>query len=100
MATMISAQDCMNCGACEPECPNDAISKGDLVYVIDPQLCTECVGFAETEQCAKACPAAACVPDPQRPETEATLFERAQSLHPQDLQSTALSTATSHFRTK
>ena len=44
MATMITS-DCINCGACEPECPNNAISQGDPVYVIDPKLCTECVGF-------------------------------------------------------
>src|SRR6185295_13528232 len=35
MATMIT-NDCINCGACEPECPNNAISQGDPVYVIDP----------------------------------------------------------------
>ena len=28
MATHITA-DCINCGACEPECPNEAISEGD-----------------------------------------------------------------------
>ena len=44
MATYITS-DCINCGACEPECPNDAISEGDDIYVIDPDLCTECVGF-------------------------------------------------------
>ena len=90
----------MNCGACEPECPNDAISKGDLVYVIDPKLCTECVGFAEAEQCAKACPAAACVPDPNLRESEAILYARAKTLHSQDLQAVVLNARTSHFRTK
>ena len=34
MATHITS-DCINCGACEPECPNEAISEGDDVYVID-----------------------------------------------------------------
>ncbi len=28
MATMIT-EECINCGACEPECPNEAISEGD-----------------------------------------------------------------------
>ena len=28
MATMIT-NDCINCGACEPECPNNAISQGE-----------------------------------------------------------------------
>ena len=40
MATHIT-DECINCGACEPECPNEAISEGDEVYVIDPNLCTE-----------------------------------------------------------
>ncbi len=43
MATHIT-EDCINCGACEPECPNQAISEGDEIYKIDPKLCTECVG--------------------------------------------------------
>ena len=40
MATIITSE-CINCGACEPECPNDAISEGGEVYVIDNQRCTE-----------------------------------------------------------
>ena len=51
MATMIT-NECINCGACEPECPNNAITQGDPVFVIDPKLCTECVGFHDYEACA------------------------------------------------
>ena len=40
MATFIT-EECINCGACEPECPNTAISQGDDLYIIDPKLCTE-----------------------------------------------------------
>ncbi|MGB9005042.1 MAG: 4Fe-4S binding protein, partial [Candidatus Aminicenantales bacterium] len=43
MAYMIT-EECINCGACEPECPNQAISAGDALYIIDPNRCTECVG--------------------------------------------------------
>ncbi|TXH64987.1 MAG: ferredoxin, partial [Thermomonas sp.] len=35
---------CVNCDVCEPACPNKAISMGPEIYVIDPALCTECVG--------------------------------------------------------
>jgi len=63
MATMIT-NECINCGACEPECPNNAISQGDPVYVIDPVLCTECVGFHDYEACAAVCPVDCCVTDP------------------------------------
>ena len=82
MATMITA-DCINCGACEPECPNNAISQGDPVYVIAPQLCTECVGFHDYEACAAVCPVDVCVTDPNNIETEDALIARARALHPE-----------------
>ena len=80
MATMIT-NECINCGACEPECPNNAISQGDPVYVIDPVLCTECVGFHDYEACAAVCPVDCCVTDPNNVETEEALIARARSLH-------------------
>ena len=80
MATMIT-NDCINCGACEPECPNNAISQGEPVYVIDPKLCTECVGFHDYEACAAVCPVDVCVTDPNNIESEAVLIARARELH-------------------
>lgn len=84
MATYIT-QDCINCGACEPECPNEAISEGPDIYVIDPELCTECVGFYDHEACQAVCPVECCLPDPDRPESEETLILRALQLHPDDM---------------
>jgi ferredoxin len=81
MATLIT-EECINCGACEPECPNGAISQGEEIFVIDPGLCTECVGFNEREACAAVCPVDCCIPDPGRPEAEGELLERAKKLHP------------------
>jgi 4Fe-4S dicluster domain len=81
MATMITI-DCINCGACEPECPNNAISQGDPVYVIDPLLCTECVGFHDYEACAAVCPVDVCVTDQNNIESEEVLIARARALHP------------------
>jgi ferredoxin len=80
MATMIT-DECISCGACEDECPNDAISLGDGVFVIDPDLCSECVGFYDSQKCAEACPIDCCVPDPSRRESEDVLLERAQRIH-------------------
>lgn len=80
MATMITSE-CINCGACEPECPNNAISQGDEIYVIDPLLCTECVGFHDYEACAAVCPVDCCVTDPNNIEPEEALIVRARSLH-------------------
>jgi ferredoxin len=81
MSTVIT-EECINCGACMPECPNDAISEGSDVYVIDSRLCTECVGFHATEACQAVCPVECCVPNAKITEDEATLLARAVQLHP------------------
>ncbi len=74
-------EECINCGACEPECPNEAITEGREVYVINPVRCTECVGHFDEEQCAAVCPVDCCVPDPNIEETEVVLLERARTIH-------------------
>jgi ferredoxin len=81
MATMIT-EECISCGACEPECPNEAISEGPDIYIIDPLRCTECVGHFDEEQCAAVCPVDCCVTDPNNNEAEETLIARAKALHP------------------
>jgi Fe-S-cluster-containing hydrogenase component 2 len=80
MSTMITA-DCINCGACEPECPNSAIREGDTAYVINPALCTECVGFYGAEMCQEVCPVACCLPNQTLRENEDTLYQRAVKMH-------------------
>ena len=59
--------ECISCGACEPECPNEAISEGETIYVIDPNKCVECVGYNDSPQCAEICPVDAPQPDPDHP---------------------------------
>ncbi len=76
-------EDCNSCGACEPECPNDAIHQGDDRYEVDPAACTECVGFHPEPQCLAACPVEACAVDEERVESDAQLIARAQALHPE-----------------
>ncbi|MAG31121.1 MAG: 4Fe-4S ferredoxin [Deltaproteobacteria bacterium] len=98
MATMINGS-CINCGACEPVCPRGGIVKGEEIYVIDPSLCTECVGFHPQQQCASVCPiTACCVQDPERVETEELLFERALKICADEEVPPVLSADTSHFR--
>lgn len=75
MALMIT-DECINCDVCEPQCPNSAISQGEEYYVIDPALCTECVGHYETSQCVEVCPVD-CIPlDPARRESHDQLYAR------------------------
>ncbi len=81
MSTTIT-EECINCGACEPECPNQAISQGEDIFIIDAKLCTECVGFHDEEACAAVCPVDCCVPNPENIETEPVLYDRARTLHP------------------
>ena len=63
MALLIT-DACINCDVCEPECPNGAITQGEEIYVIDPALCTECVGHYETSQCVEVCPVDCIILDP------------------------------------
>ena len=97
MSLLITAE-CINCDVCEPECPNGAITQGEEIYVIKPELCTECVGFSDTPACAYVCPIDVCVDDPDRRETEEELFARALRLHPDLPRDMTLTSATSHFR--
>ena len=81
MALVIN-EDCISCGACEPECPNGAISQGEDIYIINPDLCTECVGFHGEEACQSVCPVDCCVPDPNRPESEEQNYGKLAKIHP------------------
>ncbi len=84
MALLITNK-CTNCDMCLPECPNEAISIGDEIYVIDPVLCTECVGHYDTPTCQKVCPITNCIkPDPDHQETEEQLWERFVMIHHSD----------------
>ncbi len=100
---IIITDDCINCGACEPECPNNAIYESDVdwsmsegtsksdderhdpiseeFYFIVPSKCTECKGFHDEPQCAAVCPVDCCLPDPDREETEEVLLARKEELH-------------------
>jgi len=52
MAYKIS-DECIACGACAGDCPVGAISEGDPIYVIDPEVCIDCGA------CEGACPVGA-----------------------------------------
>ena len=77
MATTITS-DCINCGACEPECPNESISEGSDIYVIDPEKCTECVGYFDEPQCIEVCPVDCIIPDPDHQETKEQLLVKKE----------------------
>ena len=95
--------DCINCEACEAECPNNAIyapeenwrfSDGttmtddsenqylsDEFFYIVTDKCTECKGFNEEPACASVCPVDCCVPDEDNVETETELLAKKEKLH-------------------
>ena len=76
----IITEECINCAACEPECPNDAISAADEIYEIEPDKCTECVGHFNESQCAAVCPVDCCVPDPDHKESKEDLMAKFKML--------------------
>lgn len=78
--SLFITDECINCDVCEPECPNGAISQGEEIYVIDPALCTECVGHFDTPQCVEVCPVD-CIPkDPDNVETHDQLYKKYEGL--------------------
>ena len=77
---LIITDECINCGACEPECPNDAITAGDEIYVIDVDKCTECVGHFDESQCAEVCPVDCCIPNPDHQESKEELMGKYNKL--------------------
>jgi len=74
-------EECISCDACTPECPNEAISEGDSIFEINPDLCTECVGFYDEPQCVDVCPVDSIVPDPDHEETHEQLLEKKKKIH-------------------
>ncbi|MCL2601589.1 MAG: 4Fe-4S binding protein [Treponema sp.] len=50
MAHKINPEVCINCGACEAECPTEAISEVDGKRWIDPAKCVDCGA------CVSTCP--------------------------------------------
>ena len=104
MSIMIT-EECINCGACEPECPNGAIYEGgndwefkgqtygegaaapsgaegfysnDFFYIV-PDKCTECKGFHDEPQCISVCPVESCIPDPNHVEDETALLAKKEA---------------------
>jgi ferredoxin len=105
---IIITDECINCGACEPECPNNAIYEGGaewkyadgtslkgMITTLDGEevsaehqfdyishdKCTECVGFHDEPQCAAVCPVDCCVDDPDYRESEDELLAKKNFLH-------------------
>lgn len=72
--------ECINCDVCEPVCPNQAIFMGELIYVIEPSRCTECVGHFDEPQCVVICPVN-CIPvDEAHVEAQEELMVKYQRL--------------------
>ena len=55
---------CINCWACEPLCPSNAIFETRPHFRIDPKKCTECEGDYADAQCMSICPIEGAILDP------------------------------------
>lgn len=76
--SLLITDECINCDVCEPECPNDAIYMGELIYEIDPSRCTECQGHFDTPQCQEVCPVECILVGKE--ESKVTLLKRYETL--------------------
>lgn len=56
---------CVNCWACEPLCPSQAILAAKPHFMIDAKKCTECEGDYADPQCASICPVEGVILDGQ-----------------------------------
>jgi len=73
---LIIDDECINCDVCEPECPNEAITQGEDIYIIDPTLCTECVGHHDAPQCIEVCPVDCIEKDAANVEDQDGLYQK------------------------
>ncbi|MEE3003473.1 MAG: YfhL family 4Fe-4S dicluster ferredoxin [Pseudomonadota bacterium] len=73
-------KDCINCDVCEPACPNDAISQGEEIFDIDPNLCTECVGHYDSPECQAICPVDCIILDPDHVESKQELQNKYEKI--------------------
>jgi ferredoxin len=55
---------------------------GDEHFMINPDRCTECVGFHDEPQCVSVCPNEAIALDPDHKETKEELMAKKNRLHP------------------
>ncbi len=79
---MLIVESCISCGACEPECPNEAISQGDTIFLVNVEKCTECVGAFDSPKCVELCPVEdAIVKDPANMESAEQLQAKYARLH-------------------
>lgn len=78
--SLLINDECINCDVCEPECPNSAITQGDEIYEIDPNLCTECVGHYDEPQCIEVCPVDCILVDPDNEESKDILQKKYELL--------------------
>lgn len=55
---------CVNCWACEPLCPSQAVRAAKPHFLIDAARCTGCEGDFADPQCVSICPIEGAILDP------------------------------------
>lgn len=77
---LLVGEDCINCDVCQSLCPNGAITQGDSSALIDPQRCTECMGYFDGPQCVENCPSDCLVEDPAYRESHEELLKKHERI--------------------
>ncbi len=71
--------ECISCDACASDCPTDAISVADPIYIINPKICCECVGYEEASICVLVCPVDSIILDENYIDTKESLLKKFEN---------------------
>ncbi len=82
--SLLITDECIACDACVDECPNGAIEGGDPIYMIDADVCTECVGSYDEPACIAVCPVDCIEPDNDNIESVEELMFKFEQLQNED----------------
>ena len=94
MKFLCDAERCIECNGCVTACKQEhdvpwGVNRRRVVTLNDGQPGQRAISVAcmhcSDAPCIAVCPVDCCIPDPNIPESEAALIERARRLHPEQV---------------